>query len=334
MASEPIRNQVMGHSDSNIYHRYYQNQVVDADTVSAFLEEPSNKAVLRLAGHVSLTKDPNAPTRLTPAQRQEILRDPEVAAAKLKRDRSRFKLRQNHQTIEAARRLGQTNAAVGAAVIEHDALVKVFHRLQSHKEREMSARQRRDYFSMLGVGCIENQHSGRMDPAGPSPPTFAFTERSALAGLLFPQADVVAQCYDQLLKRRCETIRQIASLCTRREAPPVRRLLNQESSKLELPEEKAPCIPDNTPELYPVLCVGTQCLFCLGNAGLPTHCRVRSFASSFTLTRHVQDQHLDSLSPGPFTCPHPHCSIKGVPLEHGEHFKAHAASVHNIIHCR
>jgi Protein of unknown function (DUF3435) len=59
----------MGHVNGSIYERSYRNQIVDVDIVSAFLETPSDTGIMKLIGHVSLTRDPNAPTQPTPAQR-------------------------------------------------------------------------------------------------------------------------------------------------------------------------------------------------------------------------------------------------------------------------
>jgi len=44
-----------------------------------------------------------------------------------------------------------------------------------------------EYFSTLGAVCLENQHTGQDEPAGPSMSAFPFSEREALARLLFPQ---------------------------------------------------------------------------------------------------------------------------------------------------
>src|SRR5436190_23923599 len=56
----------MGHVNGAIYEKSYRNQIVDADIVSAFLETPSDEAIMKLMGHISLTRDPNAPLSLHP----------------------------------------------------------------------------------------------------------------------------------------------------------------------------------------------------------------------------------------------------------------------------
>jgi hypothetical protein len=69
--AEEVRSQAMGHVNSSIYERSYRNQIIDADIVSAFLETPSDDAIMKLMGHMSLTRDPNAPAEPTPAQRRQ-----------------------------------------------------------------------------------------------------------------------------------------------------------------------------------------------------------------------------------------------------------------------
>ena len=40
----------MGHVNGLIYEKSYRNQIVDADIVSAFLETPSDEAIMKLIG--------------------------------------------------------------------------------------------------------------------------------------------------------------------------------------------------------------------------------------------------------------------------------------------
>jgi hypothetical protein len=72
LGAEKVRSQAMGHVNGSIYEKSYRNQVIDANIVSAFLEIPSDEALMKLMGHISLTRDPNAPAEPTSAQRREI----------------------------------------------------------------------------------------------------------------------------------------------------------------------------------------------------------------------------------------------------------------------
>jgi hypothetical protein len=70
--AEGERSQAMGHVNGSIHERSYQNQIIDADIVSAFLETPSDEATMKLMGHMSLTRDLNIPVEPTSTQRREV----------------------------------------------------------------------------------------------------------------------------------------------------------------------------------------------------------------------------------------------------------------------
>ena len=54
----------MGHARAGIFDQYYRNNIIQMDTQSAFLGVPSRDALIKLAGHMSLTRDPTAPTSI------------------------------------------------------------------------------------------------------------------------------------------------------------------------------------------------------------------------------------------------------------------------------
>jgi hypothetical protein len=55
MRAEEVRSQAMEHASGTIYEKSYRNQVIKADIISAFLETPSDDALMKLIGHMSLT---------------------------------------------------------------------------------------------------------------------------------------------------------------------------------------------------------------------------------------------------------------------------------------
>jgi len=64
--------QSMGHTDPQIFRRHYLNQIITADTLACFLSAPSREGIMRLVGHMSLTRDPSAPNALSQAQKDEL----------------------------------------------------------------------------------------------------------------------------------------------------------------------------------------------------------------------------------------------------------------------
>jgi hypothetical protein len=55
LGAEKVRNQAMGHVNGFIYEKSYRNQIIDVNIVSAFLETPSDEALMKLISHISLT---------------------------------------------------------------------------------------------------------------------------------------------------------------------------------------------------------------------------------------------------------------------------------------
>lgn len=102
--AEEVRSRAMGHVNGSIYERSYRNQIVDAEIVSLLLETPSDEMTMKLMGHISLGRDPNAPTEPTSAQRRQIRDDPEVVAAKRLLDVSTKALRDRYGSVATAKR--------------------------------------------------------------------------------------------------------------------------------------------------------------------------------------------------------------------------------------
>jgi Protein of unknown function (DUF3435) len=55
LEAEEARGQAMGYVNGTIYEKRYRDQAADADIVSAFLESPSNEALMKLMGYISFT---------------------------------------------------------------------------------------------------------------------------------------------------------------------------------------------------------------------------------------------------------------------------------------
>jgi hypothetical protein len=339
MRAEEVRSQAMGHVNGTIYEKSYRNQVVKADIVSAFLETPSDDALMKLIGHMSLTRDPNAPAEPTSAQRREVQADLEVIAAKRLVDIHTKDIRDRYGSVAAAKRKAQDDPTVKKQLDENRQLKKDHDGLFKRKLTSLFESSREEYFSTLGATCLENQHTGQEEPAGPSAPVYLFSEREALAKLLFPSPSQKPKSYQQQIEDSCQIVRLYASLCGRREYPRTRRGQQHDSQDQSEPvdskgiSEVKPCFLDTEPDIYPMRCPGTQCLFCLGDVSLAANIRTRCFKNPFTLTRHVDKQHLQYLpKEQTFNCPHPSCSLEGFVLQDANHFKNHALQGHGIAH--
>jgi hypothetical protein len=102
----------------------YRNQIVDADIVSAFLETPSDEAIMKLMGHMLLTRDPNAPAEPTSAQRRQVQASVEVIATKRQADVSTKAIRDRYASLAAAKRKAKEDPTVQIELNENTRLRK------------------------------------------------------------------------------------------------------------------------------------------------------------------------------------------------------------------
>jgi hypothetical protein len=128
-----------------------------------FLETPSDEAIMKLMGHMSLTRDPNAPAEPTSAHRRQVKDDPEVIAAKRLLDNSTVAIRDRYGSMAAARRKAQEDPTIRTELDDNNRLKKDHDRLSKTKLIELFETSREEYFSILGAVCSrESAHgSGR-----------------------------------------------------------------------------------------------------------------------------------------------------------------------------
>jgi hypothetical protein len=71
VATAAKQDQVMGHSYNGIF-QFYINQRVKYDVQAAYLDELSDRALVKVMGNISLIFDPHAPKGLTKEQLCEV----------------------------------------------------------------------------------------------------------------------------------------------------------------------------------------------------------------------------------------------------------------------
>lgn len=319
----------MGHTDPNIYRRHYLNQIVTTDTLACFLGVPSREGLMRLAGHMSLTRDVNAPTALTAEQREQLTFDPALKAVRATRVEVRNQLLKEHGKLKIA----QDADADGWK--HYQRLQKKAKTLSMKLQSDLLKHLRTEFFATAGARYIEAQQNGANAKQNPASTklavlgehsVFDVEERNQLPALLFPHKiceseNVTAEATSLLV-----AMRTMSSLCRRCSRP------NQVNEVVfeSLSEEQ--CRHDEQiVDTFPIIVPGTVCLFCLGDSALPSHARTYAYARRSALSRHVQSHHLRFLHDG-FLCPHPSCADRAVHLDDATHFKNHAAIVHNVFH--
>jgi hypothetical protein len=107
---------------------------------------------------------------------------------------------------------------------------------------------------------------GQEEPAGPSISVYLFSKREALAKLLFPSPTLKPKYDQEQIGDSCE----IMTLCRAAVGYPRTRRGQQhdvqdqpESIDLKGLSKVKPYFLDANPDIYPMRCPGTQCLFCL-----------------------------------------------------------------------
>ncbi|KAF1815641.1 hypothetical protein P152DRAFT_192051 [Eremomyces bilateralis CBS 781.70] len=266
VAGSDMRSFVMGHARASLFERYYRNSVVQFDSVSAFLEVPSKDALIKLAGHMSLTRDPSAADSI------------KVENSAIDRDRS-------IQQIQKLCLQLRKNPTETFGKIKNGAGTELYEKYQSEQrhlrnermrlKRELEEEARRQYFRTAGTRYIDEQRRGIAREYIEPKPVFQFEERERLAALLFQNRDVREVSEEELYTQRIAAMDNLINLCGRHMTRPAprRHLSLRDKSLEEVSEEK-----DVDPDLFPLVCPGTQCLFCLGNQGLGPQSRTFAFS--------------------------------------------------------
>ena len=337
-ATEAVRNQVMGHQNSQTF-QYYLNERVNFDVQAAFLGIPSKQALVTALGSMSRSLDRRAPTKLSPEQRAMLKNDAHIAQLRKVRDRLSHEIKSNHKNLGAA---VQTDI--------HKEYTKAQHALSAARRYCASAALRdvrEEYFRTVDTKDLDAQFSrlpphlladqtnpaqsieGRLrhrpqrpDLLPASPTKHHFRERSRLSELLFE--DTSSLYPTEQLARRIDAITNMAALCHLREAK------RQERPQVVVPASPLSPKASNKPLKVPRICPPTQCIFCLGDEALPDETREFEFSCAPAAKRHMRKQHLERVGEGErIRCPHPLC--EGMPVLDGvKGFKIHAAKVHKV----
>jgi len=273
--------------------------------------------MIKLAGHMSLTRDPTAPTSIQ-VDKSAIALDTEVQELERQCIELKGCLKANGKKIKDAK-----------ATEPYSRYLATCQKLRARKKkvgRLIEEKARKEFFRTASTRYIDEQRRGLKQDYAETTPIFDFPERSQLASLLFNNGDVAEMSEQEIYRNRLDAMKSMMSLCgLRMSRPPPRPQFQKCGDAAEEVCEKS---EDKDPDSFPIECPGTQCLFCLGDRTLCSTSRTFCFSRKDALIRHVESLHLKEWnwmeSP---ECPHPLCETK---LESSTHFKNHAAQVHNI----
>ncbi|OJD23960.1 hypothetical protein ACJ73_04688 [Blastomyces percursus] len=306
-------------SNTNL-HRIASDVELQMQLMSAFIGCAARESIISAVTRFSLTRDPRVPKGLSDEQKTAIERDPQLVKLS-DRQKSLGKLiKRKHGSIVKAKgtELHLQYTEIGDTI-----------RAEKHTlYRASFERMRDEFFATIDTIEIERQLLGlsvseisEVEDTGRN--HFTFPERARLAHNLFRSSDCTVEDHHELYSRRVQTIKDWVSLCNLREGSRAQTVLRTRS---ESDFNQLDDIIDA--DTFPILCPGTQCLFCLGDSQLPHSARMYSFSRPEHLRRHVQDCHLRyHANDAPLWCPHPSCLEV---LADVETFKQHAYLNHNI----
>ena len=204
----------MGHSYSGIF-QFYINPKVKCDVQAAYLDQPSDKALMKVLGNMTLTRDPLAPTRLSLDDARAIQQHPKV-----------IKLRQRRNAL--SKRLEKTRKESGPCVdvkgeeqllrLKKDAEAALRRKKKSLQDRTLK-KKRELYFLENDTRELEDKSNSlhQIESEGEnSSITYALEERACIADIICrPSGDLTEPGN---LNQRIELIRAMTNLCSRREA--------------------------------------------------------------------------------------------------------------------
>ncbi|KAH9827216.1 hypothetical protein Tdes44962_MAKER03026 [Teratosphaeria destructans] len=330
-ASTAVRNRAMGHSRSEIYDRFYTNQHVAADTMSAFIGTPSADWAIRLGSHMGLTRDPLAGRCVPMPSNDEVAHHEDVREVSNKLLDTKNQLLCTYGSIQKARKLAPNFE-------DYRVLQKEFRATQQRIRRALHEAKWKEWFANVGTSEIDRQRSGRpiakQLPATPA----SLEERQMLIPLLCRNDDVSAVAPGEAEAQRRKALSLMIALCSRREL----RLS---------PNRPKPAAISTTDANHADTIIdegsftALQCPWCFNDASLPVDQRTHRFSRLQRLQSHIETLHfryatattvtatanpMDLLNGLDHRCPFRSC-VSTMPSE--EMLKNHLALEHEV-HCR
>jgi hypothetical protein len=320
VATASERDQVMGHSDSGIF-QFYIDPNVKCDVQSAFLDEPSDKVLMKVLGSMSLTRDPLAPTKLKPDDARTIAQHPTVVELRQQRDDWTKKIKDFQQRPELG---GSVEGVIKVLENSKKAAEADLRNKKKMLRDRLMKKNRQRYFAENDTRALEEGDDLLLEDGDKNKPTmvYALKERASIVALLCRPSLGLDE--PDAPDSRILLVRHMKELCGRREA---RR--RGKAPDPTLPQAKSE--DEYVNSLTRLECNARQCLFCIGDEALPVSQRMFCWCRPAKMMDHVEKVHLDSLKPeSEVPCPHPGCRSKEVVLHGVSHLKRHALEVHRI----
>ena len=310
------RNQAMGQMRSDIFDKYYVNQITGSDHQAAFLGIPSRDALMRLAGHMSLSRDPRVMSALRKGPSPNVSGDPHL---------QKLQAHVRAMRVDIKGEFGLIKKAPKPTVEAYKEAQRELYRVEKRLRRKKFDQRFKEYWTDLGCREIDRQRRGLEEDYVEEKPSFPFPERGTLASLMCRNEGYDESKQGEIQCSRNEALRSLISLCPR-ETPQsycTRRSRDSGEGKAES-EEAADWKWDGSSREE------LQCPWCLANERRPLESRRMEYASKASLLRHIQQQHLTPTKAQPdvdYTCPFTSCDAWN---DHEQGLKSHLHLVHSL----
>lgn len=299
----------MCHINAATYQTYI-NQRVQCDTVAAFLGRPSNKALLKAAGHMSRHVDPRAPTDASQVELENIKTDPTLVKLIELRDIISQEVRRESGSIKEAEADGTVLSQI------YRTLENKVRSTRAYLRKLAKVTTRQDFFNTINTIEINSQlnnEAGLFLDLAPdawnSQPCYNLEERRLLAELIC--ADTCKLNDEMKLKHRIYTTHAMIRLGRAREPRRVKTEVKTETKQ------------------FPLTCDKNQCFICFWDEPARTSQRFHRFCSSYRARDHMLSKHLKRLGERSVMCPEPRCRDDKTTFNELNHFLAHLERTHN-----
>ena len=325
-SNEAVRNLVLDHADSKIFHRNYLSRMIRYDTQAAYRGTTSRGDLIVASHRMSRTIDPRRPRELSAQQLQELRQDVEV---------QKLRKRQHDLFGQIRNRFNFIYRAKGQPIHdEYEQIKRDIDRMLKEKERALKSQLRADYDAtapmqdMMAQMAADEAILSPVQPR-PAPVQYAFEERARIARALFDPPQSAKPGGN--LERQIAVVDDLISLCTRQERRPRKprqswkdkTATDSSDDDISDTEIKSECSDIETSITGQAL----RCLHCLGDPTLPQWEQRHVFGSKYSLERHFERHH--PFQPGR-SCPFPTDDECTHPLNSLMRFKNHAKRFHGI----
>lgn len=279
---------------------------------------------------MTLTIDPNAPTKLSPELSKKLAnskrvvqlgRESKALIERLKKKYSFVRHAPPDDPLLKAKK--QTDAAL--------------HREKTNRRDRMLEKARKRHFRNADTIALEAQFAGSCntvseeDVKPPAPLQYDIPERGDIVRLT---CEPIANLTDhEKHTQRLETLQARITLCNRQESRHRGRPqeTHQLTESMTAPKRFLKGFEEDKEDHFPMVCKPRQCIFCLGNERKSYLGRIFEYAKPHQMMSEV-NRHLKRFAPEDHVpCPHPQYKAAGLVLPTVILFKNHTTTVHQIF---